>query len=272
MSIHSTFYADNSRLQGYKNTNDQQSLGKVAKEFEGLYLQMLLKSMREAGQTFSSGMLKNDHISQYQEMYHNQLALHIANNSDIGLAAAINKQMTPHVSATTTPMPKAMLNKQATTQQLHDFTTFATPREFIDKMTPTIKDAAAQLGVAPNLLLAQAALESGWGQHAQDSHNLFGIKADKVWQKAKDYVNTSTHEFVAGVKTKLVDKFRAYPDYVASVQDYVGFIKDNPRYQQALQVAANPQEYVQELQRAGYATDPDYAAKVMKIYDKIEAG
>jgi flagellar protein FlgJ len=282
MNIEPGFYADNLHLQ--KSANDEKSLDTVAKEFEALYLQMMLKSMRDAGKAFQSNLMSNDYTDKYEEMYHNQLAKDIAYKAGFGLADAIKEQMLPHIDKTANiseqPISekaisekiaiKPYVNHTVTKQQLDKFTTFATPREFIDKLTPEITQAANKIGVAPQLLLAQAALESGWGQHTNDSRNLFGIKADNVWQKGKDFVNTTTHEFVDGVKNKVVDKFRAYKNYKDSIQDYVSFIQSNPRYQKALSVSNDPQQYMQELQKAGYATDPEYANKVLKIYDKIK--
>jgi len=285
-NIDSTFYADTTHLQQYKSRNDQKSLSYAAKEFESLYLQMLLKSMREAGQAFGSSMGTNHYISQYQSMYDSQLANHIAHHGGIGMADSINKQLASYVGKPPTEENAAQehtlnissligkklapnINKNITLQQIDTFAEFTTPREFIDKLTPLVTSAANELGIAPELLLAQAALESGWGQHTLDSRNLFGIKADSTWQKTKSFVNTKTHEFLNGVKSSVVDKFRSYKSYQESVTDYVSFVKNNPRYQQALSVAAHPEQYMRELQKAGYATDPHYADKVLNIYNKI---
>jgi flagellar protein FlgJ len=274
-----SFYADNSRLQEIKNTNDVKSLSAVAKEFEALYLQMLLKSMREASKSFNSGLLADNTTAQYEEMYHNQLAMHIAQNNDIGMAAQITKQMQPYVQQNAsqqidanTVAANAIVNPKASAAQIENFGQFATPREFIDKLTPPITEAAKELGVSPQVLLAQAALESGWGQSAQDSRNLFGIKADKAAVKNKAFVAQTTHEYINGKAEKVVENFRAYKDYVASIKDYVNFIKTNPRYKDALALAAHPEQYVKALQNAGYATDPNYAQKVMGIYNRIKVG
>lgn len=142
--------------------------------------------------------------------------------------------------------------------------------DFVQKLTPYAEQAAKELGVAPKVLLAQAALETGWGRSVikhsdgSSSFNLFNIKAGKSWQGNQTQV--STLEYENGVARKEQAGFRAYNSYQESFQDYVHFIKNNPRYQDALQHVGNGERYLQELQRAGYATDPSYARKVMGIY------
>ncbi len=142
--------------------------------------------------------------------------------------------------------------------------------DFVEKLTPYAEQAAKELGVAPKVLLAQAALETGWGRSVikhsdgSSSFNLFNIKAGKSWHGEQTHV--STLEYKNGVARKEQAGFRSYGSYQESFQDYVNFIKNNPRYHNALQHAGNGERYLQELQRAGYATDPSYARKVMGIY------
>jgi peptidoglycan hydrolase FlgJ len=142
--------------------------------------------------------------------------------------------------------------------------------DFIQKLYPYAEQAAKELGVAPKVLLAQAALETGWGRsvikhsNGSSSFNLFNIKAGKSWHG--DQARVSTLEYENGVTRREQAGFRSYNSYQESFQDYVHFIKSNPRYQAALQHVGNSERYLQELQRAGYATDPSYARKVMGIY------
>lgn len=142
--------------------------------------------------------------------------------------------------------------------------------DFVQKLYPYAEQAAKELGISPKVLLAQAALETGWGRSVikhsdgSNSFNLFNIKAGKSWQGEQTRV--STMEYVNGVTRKEQSGFRSYNSYQESFNDYVNFIKNNPRYQNALQHAGNGERYLQELQRAGYATDPSYARKVMSIY------
>ena len=149
---------------------------------------------------------------------------------------------------------------------------FASPEEFVATMMPMAEQAAKTLGVDPRYLVAQAALETGWGKsiipggEGGSSHNLFGIKAHG-WGGASTKVTTS--EFVQGVKVKEKADFRSYDSFEQSFNDYVSFLQSNGRYSQALQSTANPERFVGELQRAGYATDPNYAKKISQIAQKL---
>ena len=148
-------------------------------------------------------------------------------------------------------------------------------RTFISRLAPFARKAAAELGTEPSILIAQAALETGWARHVisgQDgtsSNNLFAIKANNAWSGRSAAVNT--FEFFDNRPIKTKASFRAYASIDDAFQDYVSFIKDNPRYKQALTVAANPDGYIRELARAGYATDPRYAEKIIAIKQKISA-
>jgi flagellar protein FlgJ len=141
---------------------------------------------------------------------------------------------------------------------------------FMNQLLPHAQQAADKLGVDANILLAQAALETGWGQsvikndQGKSSFNLFNIKADKSWTGQQARV--STLEYADGMARKEMAGFRSYDSYKASFDDYVDFIKSNPRYNEALKKADNAAQYVRELQKAGYATDPRYAEKIMNIY------
>ncbi|MFO7954284.1 flagellar assembly peptidoglycan hydrolase FlgJ [Thioalkalivibrio sp.] len=146
--------------------------------------------------------------------------------------------------------------------------------DFVQTLEPLARDAAAELGVEPGILLAQSALETGWGQHVpsradgQPSFNLFGIKADSGW--SGDQVSVGTLEFREGVTQREQARFRAYADPSESFSDYVEFIRNNPRYHRALQ-AGDDAQYIRELQDAGYATDPAYADKVLQVREQLAA-
>ncbi len=137
-------------------------------------------------------------------------------------------------------------------------------------MHPYAEKAAKELGVEPKVILAQAALESGWGRsvirnaNGSNSFNLFNIKADKAWQGKQ--TKLTTLEFDQGIAKKVNAGFRSYDSFEEGFKDYVDFIKNNPRYGEALKKVGNAEHYMHELQRAGYATDPKYANKVMSIY------
>ncbi|WP_208279858.1 glycoside hydrolase family 73 protein [Massilia oculi] len=147
----------------------------------------------------------------------------------------------------------------------------STPEQqaFLDSIAPWARQAAERLGVAPELVQAHAALESGWGQRplrtadGASSHNLFGIKAGAGWNGATG--DSSTTEYVNGAALKTRERFRAYPDAASAFQDYTRVLMDNPRYRGALNTGSDAQAFAQGLARGGYATDPGYAAKLARI-------
>lgn len=145
------------------------------------------------------------------------------------------------------------------------------PTAFIQRLLPAATKAAEQLGLEPLALIAQAALETGWGQRmfktsaGADSHNLFGIKANHNWQG--DVAVVDTLEYRQGVAQKEKARFRAYDSPEQSLQDYVALIQQNPRYQAALDVASDAKAYFRQLQAAGYATDPNYAEKIVSVLE-----
>jgi flagellar protein FlgJ len=146
---------------------------------------------------------------------------------------------------------------------------FSSADEFVNTMLPMAKEAADRIGVDPRYLVAQAALETGWGKsvmRAQDgssSHNLFGIKASSNWQG--DSARAITSEFRNGAMVKETAEFRSYASYKDSFHDLVTLLQSNNRYQDVLKSADNPEQFVRELQKAGYATDPNYATKISQI-------
>jgi flagellar protein FlgJ len=152
---------------------------------------------------------------------------------------------------------------------------FANADEFVATMLPLAKDAAARIGVDPTVLVAQAALETGWGKSimrqsdGSSSHNLFGIKAQGTWQGPEARAITS--EFRDGKMVKETADFRSYDSYASSFHDLVSFLQNNNRYQETLKSADNPEQFVKELQKAGYATDPDYASKISQIAKQMKS-
>ena len=146
-----------------------------------------------------------------------------------------------------------------------------TPANFVESLRPLAQKVASSLGVDSDVLLSQAALETGWGQKViqcadgSSSFNFFNIKADENWKGA--VVKVPTIEYQNGVAVRQVASFRAYASPEESFADYAQFVSDNPRYQQALDCSDNPRSYVKELAKAGYATDPSYANKVLAVYD-----
>jgi peptidoglycan hydrolase FlgJ len=148
-------------------------------------------------------------------------------------------------------------------------------QQFIQRMLPHAQAASSGSGIPAKLMVGQAALESGWGKHeiktsnGENSHNLFGIKADASW-KGK-VANSVTTEYVNGVKETRVEKFRAYDSYSDAFKDYAKLISQNPRYEQAMNNTHDASAYAHALQRAGYATDPQYGKKLTQVLKNLQS-
>lgn len=146
---------------------------------------------------------------------------------------------------------------------------FESPDDFISTVWQFAKKAASKLGVNPAVIVAQSALETGWGKHiiqdknGESSFNLFNVKAHRDWEG--DKAAKSTLEYEKGVAVRKVEPFRVYDNFSEAFDDFVGFLKSNSRYQPALEKAADSEQFLQNLQKAGYATDPNYADKILGI-------
>ena len=282
---------------------DIDQLRQVASQFESLFVQMLLKNMR-ATSFDEGGLLNNDQIKFYQQMFDQQIAVEATKGRGLGIADMLVRQLggeprsagetgmqaPPQVPAVTR---ETLFGPQAARSAVSESATPATnaaapaeraradddlgepgnPREFIRALWPHARRAAAALDVPPEGILAQAALETGWGRHVMQradgssSHNLFGIKADARWQG--DQVVKSTLEFRDGVMQPERAAFRAYGSLAEGVADYARFLQEQPRYREALQ-ADSGRAYAVALQQAGYATDPDYADKIHAIMNRSD--
>ncbi|MCJ8167964.1 flagellar assembly peptidoglycan hydrolase FlgJ [Atopomonas sediminilitoris] len=356
-------YTDLNRLNKLKvgeQKNSLENITKVAREFESLFVNEMLKAMRKATEVFSEdNYLNSKETKFYQDMYDQQLSVSLAQKPGIGLADVLVRQMsqlqegvqranpfpqmatpdsdsapvvsgkslsrknvvaapdsarddsglinqrrlslpgklTDRVLAGIVP-PSAVANNDAAQSfaapeapavQGADLfqgrrlaqpplapskSAFANAQDFIEHMLPMAEQAAGELGVEPRFLVAQAALETGWGKHmirtgeGKSSHNLFGIKTHNSWEG--DSARVVTTEFVGNKRERQVANFRAYDSYADSFNDYVAFLKSNPRYQEALASADNGDVYARELQKAGYATDPQYARKISQIARQMQ--
>lgn len=284
-------------LRGEARKESPEALRKAAEQFEALFLQSVLKSMRDAGG--GGGLFENHQTELYTEMYDKQLAISLAREGKgVGLADMLVKQLQGLVGdaaerraaegdrgpypvperrpfatpapAESAPEPAAPAGDapQAATPGSEP-ARFESPEAFIRHLWPHAERAARRLGADPRALLAQAALETGWGQavirhgDGRSSHNLFNIKANHGW--SGDHVVKQTLEYRDGVAVKEQAPFRAYDSYAQSFQDYVQFLQDNPRYQEALQQAHDPEAFIEALHEAGYATDPAYSDKISDI-------
>ncbi|USQ13022.1 flagellar assembly peptidoglycan hydrolase FlgJ [Legionella lytica] len=254
----------------------------VAKQFEGIFLQSMLKSMR-MGQHFldDSSPFRGKNRETFEDMLDAQYASNIAGSKGIGVAAMLTRHLgsvnnieTPAPNAPPTVMPTASADMQyITPKQAISSDTNKPPTtvdDFVQSIWPKAKEAASLIGLDPKILMAQAALETGWGKfitkdsEGNSSNNLFNIKSGA--NSDYDSVNVKTTEYIADTPIKVNASFRKYSSIEQGFEDYISLIKRDGRYQDALASAANPESYVRELHKAGYATDPEYSTKILSIY------
>ncbi len=279
--------------------DEKAALKAAAKQFESIFTSMLFKSMRDANATFESDLMKSQNQDFYRQMLDEQMASELSASGSLGLADMIVAQLGAGMESDESEIAirEAALNGiqrmpvdpshavKAAEETLQVMRTrrmasekepspvFESPEQFVHSMRPYAKQAADALGVDPSLLLAQAALETGWGQKVVknsqgSSNNLFNIKADRSWKG--DKVATQTLEFHDNVPVQERAAFRSYPDYQASFNDFVRFLNQNPRYQTALAHNGNSETFIRGIHQAGYATDPDYANKVLDVKARID--
>jgi peptidoglycan hydrolase FlgJ len=260
-------YTDVNGLEALKkDPQSPQAINAVAQQVEALFLQMMLKSMRDA----NAGENESNEMGMYQDMFDKQVALTISQHQDLGFGALLKRQLNGKPAPAA---PKAAGGSSAAGSSAAAASTAmaGTPAEFVNRVMPSIRRAAAALGINPLGLLAQSALETGWGQrmpHAADgspSHNLFGIKAGEDWTGAR--ATADTVEFSNGVATPRRTAFRAYGSVEESVEDFAHLLKNSPRYREAISAGANARAYIDSISKSGYATDPVYGNKLNQILD-----
>jgi flagellar protein FlgJ len=271
MSAAGTYTDINGLAALKKDPNSPQSISAVAQQVEALFLQMMLKSMRDAG---SSNDPDSNEMSMYQDMFDKQVALTISKHQDLGIGAMLQRQLSGKSAAPAGPtslnstQPAAPVQGGARTAA-HPTAVEQSPAEFVNQVMPTIRRAASALGLNPLGLLAQAALETGWGQRmprtadGSPSFNMFGIKAGDSWTGAR--ATADTVEFSNGVATPRRTAFRAYGSIEDSVNDFANLLKNSPRYRDAIAAGNDTQAYVEGIGKSGYATDPEYANKLSLI-------
>ena len=255
---------DKLRLQA-KHTPDQ-AIKAAAKQFESVFLNMMLKSMRDA--TPQDGVFDSEQTKMFTGMLDQQLAQSMASRG-IGLADVMVKQLS-HNQPASASAPAAA--SPAATKAVPSAYKADVQRSFIDKLRVPAEQASLSTGIPAHLILGQAALESGWGKReikmadGSDSHNLFGIKAGRDWKGKVAEVTTT--EYHNGVASQQVERFRAYGSYAESFQDYASLLSNNPRYNGVVG-QADAKAFAQGLQQAGYATDPQYATKLAGVIGSI---
>lgn len=258
------------------------ALKAAAKQMEGIFVQMMMKSMRDA--TFKSDLLSSQSSEMYTAMHDQQVAQNIAGSGQLGFADLIVRKLggesdEPVVSAPGRDFLRPGLSSAPATGPLRlpAPVSFAKPAEgahpFIARLLRPAQAAAQQSGLHPHLILAQAALESGWGKReipaadGRPSHNLFGIKATGDWRGKTTEITTT--EYINGVKQKVKAAFRVYDSYEHALSDYAKLLTKNPRYRGVVQ-SGSPEQGARALQAGGYATDPAYAKKLITIIQKVK--
>jgi flagellar protein FlgJ len=274
-----------------------EALKTAATQFEAMFINMMMKSMRDA--TPQDGPMDSQQTKTFTAMLDQQTSQNMAKRG-MGLADVLVRQLSSQavnaqalaigndgVSNAGMPAPQSAQSLMATPGALAGKAAAAGPaamssgvtasgraqsahaRSFQDKVGADAEAASAATGIPAKFMIGQAALESGWGKReiknadGSSSHNLFGIKAGPGW---KGKVATAvTTEYVNGVPQTKVEKFRAYDSYADSFKDYGNMLASNPRYEKVLASAGDAHKFAHGLQKAGYATDPHYAAKLSNI-------
>ncbi|MEQ1974768.1 flagellar assembly peptidoglycan hydrolase FlgJ [Xenorhabdus sp. SGI240] len=294
-------------LKAKLSQEPQQGLRQVAQQLEGVFVQMMLKSMRSS--LPQDGILSSEQTRFYTSMYDQQIAQDLSQKG-LGFADMIVKQFSnannvPDGLADNVPLPLdneilQTLPNQALAQFIRraipapdgipDYTSnnsssafakdSAKPKSlpmpsasFVSMLSLPAQLASQQSGIPHLLIIAQAALESGWGQReiltaeGKPSHNLFGIKAGKHWKGP--VTNIMTTEYIDGEPKKMQDRFRVYGSYREAITDYVNLLTDNPRYAKVAQ-STTAEQGAHSLQEAGYATDPSYAQKLVSLIQQLK--
>ena len=264
--VDATDFRQFAKLRASAHGDDPAALREVARQFESVFTKMMLESMRAA--SFGDPLFGSDQADMYQDMMDDQLAIEMSQGKGMGLADLLIRQLS-HGANLKSPGEidggKTGAGGAGETDK----------QKFLDMIGPAAEKAGRELGIDPKAIIAQAALETGWGRSTPGqksdegaSHNLFGIKAGASWNGAA--VNSATTEFGDdGVARGEVARFRAYENAQASVSDYVSLLRDNPRYAAALNTGGDVRAFATALQRGGYATDPDYANKLVGVAEQV---
>lgn len=303
-------------LSAQAKASPQAGMKMAAQQFDAVFTQMMLKSMRDA--TPQDGPFDSHDSATFTSMMDQQLSQQLSKKG-IGVADAMLKQLMRNQgmqvsggasgegglagmanalgggsggdegqTAALNALAKAYGNAQANGQLAmgkgYSANSALTPPlrgdgsspkvdAFVDKLAAPAQAASAATGIPARFIIGQAALESGWGKSeikkadGSTSHNVFGIKATKDWTGKT--VSTVTTEYVNGKPQRTVEKFRAYDSYQEAMTDYASMLKDNPRYAQVINSSHDVNGFATGMQRAGYATDPHYAKKLMSIMHKM---
>jgi|1048.fasta_scaffold42282_2 flagellar protein FlgJ len=259
-------------LKTQAREQDPQALRATAKQFETIFTKMMLQSMRDA--RLGEDIFGSSAGDMYQSMFDDQIALEMSQGQGIGIAEMLLEQLKrggTSAAVAQAVTPSADIKTAAPVAR----TSEPGSREaFLESILPAARKAAETLGVSPKAVLAQAALETGWGRSVpraadgSSSHNLFGIKANERWRGAR--VEQMTTEFVDGQAQRQVESFRAYGSPADSIADHARLLANSPRYAAVRGTGDDIAAYGMALQRGGYATDPQYARKLEAVAATVE--
>ena len=331
-----SIYSDLSSLDKIRQQGQVDEMGavkKAAQEFEAFFMNMMLKSMRQASDVIGSDSpFSSQQEKMYTGMLDEQMSVNLSQSGHLRIAdlmvsqlsrsvqsAQASQDISAHLSKikktgeqtiqpvlpvrslssvmsidaeelSNSVVPLAEKNSKVekevisssnqnealATKEVNDIAkpekkaVFSGVSDFVESLMPFAKEAADKLNLDPRILLAQAALETGWGKYVmhdgqgKPGFNMFGIKAGDDWQG--DSINIETLEVENQAFKKVKANFRQYQSFAESFNDYVDFVTSSPRYQNAVNAATNARDYLNELQNSGYATDPNYASKILRIF------
>ena len=245
--------------------NNPAAIKEAAKQFESLFMRELVKSMREA--TMKSGMLDSPGSDLSTDLLDQQLSVQMSGMPG-GLSDLIARQLSQQTTPADPNAAAAKTSKAAIPIPVGAYKPTGNQSEFVQRHAAVAAKVEQASGLPSGYMLGQAGHETAWGKHeirmkgGAPSFNLFGIKASAGW--TGNVAEVTTTEFVKGAAQKVVAKFRAYGSYEESFRDYARLITQSPKYAQVPQQIASAQSYATGLQKAGYATDPDYASKLTR--------
>lgn len=268
-------YTDLQGLAGLKREarlDEHAALRETARQFESLFIKMMLSSMREASE--GDPIFDSDQSQMYRGMFDDQMSLELSAGRGIGLADALVEQlMRDRLQSTPAPIAAHAASGERPVHS-EGAATPGSKRAFLEAIRPAAEQAAKELGVSPRSLMAQAALETGWGRSMPRHHsgesgfNVFGIKAGRSWQG--EVIKADTEEFVQGRSTRQIEAFRAYDSIEQSFADHTRLVSTSRRYQAALNTGEDTAAFAQALQQGGYATDPRYADKLVAVAQTVD--
>ncbi len=269
------------QLKAQARDRTPEAIKTTARQFESLFMRELIKSMREA--TMKSGLLDNPGSDLGTDLLDQQFAVQMSGQpgglSDL-IAAQLARQMGVAMPGSNTqplatpPLSALQRSSSVAAYQANTTRPSGGQSSFVARHTAAAQRIAQETGIPASYMVGQAGHETGWGQHeiklrgGAPSHNLFGIKADASWRGKVAEVTTT--EYVGGVAHKTTAKFRAYDSYDESFRDYARLITQSPRYARVVQQTDSPLAFASSLKKAGYATDPNYAAKLSRAIETTQ--